>query len=36
MIVVDSSQTMQKALDAADAPESLRKAWRRLIGDGAP
>jgi hypothetical protein len=32
----EGRETMQKALDAADAPESLRKAWRRLVGDGAP
>jgi hypothetical protein len=32
----EGRETMQKALDAADAPESLRKAWGRLIGDGAP
>jgi hypothetical protein len=32
----EGRETMQKALDAADAPESLRTAWWRLIGDGAP
>jgi hypothetical protein len=32
----EGRETMRKALDAADAPESLRKAWRRLIGDGVP
>ena len=31
----EGRETMQKALDAADAPKSLRKAWERLIGDGA-
>ena len=29
-------ETMEKALDAADAPESLRTALRRLTGGGAP
>lgn len=32
----EGRETMRKALDAADAPESLRKAWGRLVGDDAP
>jgi hypothetical protein len=29
----DGRETMRKAFDAANAPESLREVWRRLLGD---
>ncbi|HEX5182857.1 MAG TPA: hypothetical protein VFW19_06860 [Allosphingosinicella sp.] len=32
----DGRETMEKALDAADAPAALGQAWRRLLGDPQP
>ncbi|HEY1604142.1 MAG TPA: hypothetical protein VGF77_00920 [Allosphingosinicella sp.] len=32
----DGRETMEKALDAADAPAALGEGWRRLLGDPEP